>query len=449
MLLNMFMGLNIFKNNFLLNKMPDINGYTILKEIGKGTYGIVYLVKDKLEKKYAMKKINVSKVSLKEKEFILSEILIQKFNKSPYIINLKDTFYENNNIYIVSEYAEKGDLGNFIAKTKKTKTTIKDEYICKWILQIAWALDYLHKNGIIHRDIKSKNIFLTKDLNIKVGDFGIAKILENKNLTKTYVGTPYYMSPEVINNRSYNQKADVWSLGCILYELITLNVPFNGKDMKALENNINRQQININYNNEHKKEFNVLLNKMLYKNYTNRCNIEYITKNYFLITISNRILRNSPKSNFNKNLVILKSNQLHRRTSWNFILEKIKNFHNNVKKENKYSFNSKKMCSKYSYYRENNKNEKKILPKIENKISQNKYLVYNNRYSNREKYKKNLEVNYNIDRVNKKVYSKKEKYQNKLKEKEKIYLPKVQNKKAYVHYISEYKRNYNSPYSFF
>ena len=132
-----------------------------------------------------MKKIDISKASRKEKEFILSEILIQKLNKSPYIINLFDTFCSNNSIYIISEYAERGDLGNFIEKTKKKKTVIKDNYICRWTLQIAWALDYLHKNGIIHRDIKSKNIFLTRSYDIKVGDLGIAKIQENKKLTKT------------------------------------------------------------------------------------------------------------------------------------------------------------------------------------------------------------------------------------------------------------------------
>ena len=86
------------------------------------------------------------------------------------------------------------------------------------------------------------------------------------------------MSPEVITNRFYNQKADIWSLGCILYELITLNVPFNGKDMKNLENNINRQIINTNFKSNYKKEYTELLRKMLHKNYTCRCDIESITR---------------------------------------------------------------------------------------------------------------------------------------------------------------------------
>ena len=125
------------------------------------------------------------------------------------------------------------------------------------------------------------------------------------------------MSPEVITNRFYNQKADIWSLGCILYELITLNVPFNGKDMKNLENNINRQIINTNFKSNYKKEYTELLRKMLHKNYTYRCDIESITNSYFLIKVSNNITINSPKSNFNKHFNRMNVN-IPRRNSWNF-----------------------------------------------------------------------------------------------------------------------------------
>ena len=96
----------------------------------------------------------------------------------------------------------------FINKTSIEGSKIRNKYICKWILQIAIGIKYLHQNSIIHRDIKSQNVFLTKDYDIKIGDLGIAKILKNRKLTKTYIGTPYYMCPEIAERRYYKFLSD-------------------------------------------------------------------------------------------------------------------------------------------------------------------------------------------------------------------------------------------------
>jgi len=93
----------------------------------------------------------------------------------------------------------------------------------------------MHSNNILHRDLKTLNIFLTKDNKIKLGDLGVAKILEDlDNFVTSKVGTPYYLSPEVCEDRPYNSKSDIWSLGCILYELCSLHHPFEAKNQAAL-----------------------------------------------------------------------------------------------------------------------------------------------------------------------------------------------------------------------
>ena len=126
-----------------------LNGYIIEKRIGSGSYGSVYLVRNKQSNEvYAMKKICVSNIKTKEREYLISEILIQKANKCEYIIKLIDVFFENNNIYIVSEYAENGDLDKFIINFKKNRKHISNRTIAKLTLQMASALKYLNHSKV-------------------------------------------------------------------------------------------------------------------------------------------------------------------------------------------------------------------------------------------------------------------------------------------------------------
>ena len=140
-----------------------LDGYIIGKRIGSGSYGSVYLVTCKKTRQvFAMKKICVYNVKQKEKEYIISEILIQKAHKCQYIIKLIDAFYYQGHIYIISEFANNGDLDNLIKKHIKDRKYISDKTIAKWTLQLASALKYLHRNNIIHRDIKT-SYFLVID----------------------------------------------------------------------------------------------------------------------------------------------------------------------------------------------------------------------------------------------------------------------------------------------
>lgn len=301
-----------------------LNGYIIEKRIGSGSYGSVYLVRNKQSNEvYAMKKICVSNIKTKEREYLISEILIQKANKCEYIIKLIDVFFENNNIYIVSEYAENGDLDKFIINFKKKRKNINNRTIAKLTLQLASALKYLHRNNIIHRDIKTSNVFLDKNYNIKLGDLGIAKIMGNRHLANTYIGTPYYMAPELYKGEQYDTKCDIWSLGCILYELITLNKPFEGRNIMDLANKIKYNNIDYRYIYKHKSEYSNMLNQMLQKNPNKRCDISFVYDNKFLGTLTgdNDYLIENCLVKTNKNFGILP--KINMFSNWKYVIKEI------------------------------------------------------------------------------------------------------------------------------
>lgn len=133
------------------------------------------------------------------------------------------------------EFCECGDLASAIKDRKKIEGTFTEEEILNWFIQICIALEYIHGRKILHRDIKSQNIFLTSNGTVKLGDFGISKLLESTNeAAMTVVGTPYYMSPEVCENKPYTFKSDVWALGCVLYELCTLQHAFSASNLLGL-----------------------------------------------------------------------------------------------------------------------------------------------------------------------------------------------------------------------
>lgn len=133
------------------------------------------------------------------------------------------------------DFADGGDLYAKIAQRKKLGKLFPEEQIVTWFLQMALALKHIHTRRILHRDLKTQNIFLTSKNEVKIGDFGIARILQHTyDLVKTAIGTPYYLSPEICQEKPYNQKSDIWSLGCILYEMLTLRHAFDASSMKGL-----------------------------------------------------------------------------------------------------------------------------------------------------------------------------------------------------------------------
>ena len=216
----------------------SVNGYTIKERIGVGSYGRVYKV-FKQNIYYVLKEIPLNLSNATEKiNSVQNEAEILSSLNNKYVVKFYESFKMNQNIYILMEYCDNGDLCTFLSKIKKARKSdnyyLDEDFVWKLFIQMSIGLYYIHSKKIIHRDIKTLNIFLTKDLDAKIGDLGVAKILEHTNHANTFIGTPYYVSPEMCKNKPYNEKSDIWALGCILYELLTFNHPFTANSQPAL-----------------------------------------------------------------------------------------------------------------------------------------------------------------------------------------------------------------------
>ncbi|TFK04972.1 peroxisomal trans-2-enoyl-CoA reductase-like [Platysternon megacephalum] len=214
--------------------MP-LAAYFFLRAVGKGSYGEVSLVRHRQDnRQYVIKKLNLKHASSRERKAAEQEAQLLSQLKHPNIVTYRESWEgEDGLLYIVMGFCEGGDLYHKL-KEQKGKP-LPENQVVEWFVQIAMALQYLHEKHILHRDLKTQNVFLTRTNIIKVGDLGIARVLENQyDMASTLIGTPYYMSPELFSNKPYNYKSDVWALGCCVYEMATLKHAFNAKDMNSL-----------------------------------------------------------------------------------------------------------------------------------------------------------------------------------------------------------------------
>lgn len=177
----------------------------------------------------------MGKLSEKEKENALNEVRILASIGHENIISYKDSFFEDESLSlcIVMEHADGGDLMAKIDSYKKTRTSMPEEECWSYLTQLVGAVQALHELKIVHRDIKCANIFLTKEGQLKLGDLNVSKVAK-MGLLRTQTGTPYYACPEVWQDKPYDSKSDIWSTGCVLYEMCALMPPFRANDLKAL-----------------------------------------------------------------------------------------------------------------------------------------------------------------------------------------------------------------------
>lgn len=174
-------------------------------------------------------------LSEKEKINSLNEVRILASISHPHIISYKEAFVDeaSSSLWIIMEYADDGDLFMKIVKNQEEGVFFAESYIFDVFIQVVKGLKALHDLNIMHRDLKSANVFLYKDGTAKLGDLNVSKIIK-AGLGYTQTGTPYYASPEVWKDQPYDIKSDIWSLGWVLYEMITLKPPFRAEDMHSL-----------------------------------------------------------------------------------------------------------------------------------------------------------------------------------------------------------------------
>lgn len=216
--------------------------FKVSKFLGKGSYGSVSKVlrlTDNLE--YAMKEVKIKSMNQKEREEAVNEIRLLASVHHPNVVQYHEAFVEDDKLCIVTEYCCEGDLQSLIARQKSKNKYFDEEYIWTLFGQMLLGLQAVHNLGILHRDLKSANIFLDTGDVVKIGDLGVAKLVKNTErggLTRTQVGTPYYVAPEIWNAKPYDTKCDIWSLGVLLYELLTLRRPFEAQNMNELRSRV-------------------------------------------------------------------------------------------------------------------------------------------------------------------------------------------------------------------
>ena len=218
-----------------------MNDFKIEKILGRGSFGSVYLVRRKQDQKiYALKTVTFEKLNKRDQENSLNEVRILASINHPNVIGYKEAFWDDtgSSLNIVMEFADDGDLESKIVKMRKEGGMFNESLIWSYSIQMIEGLNALHEKKIMHRDIKSANIFLVKDKHqCKIGDMNVSKVIKEKVL-RTQTGTPYYASPEVWRDEPYSYKSDLWSIGCVIYELCALRPPFKGKDLDELYVNV-------------------------------------------------------------------------------------------------------------------------------------------------------------------------------------------------------------------
>lgn len=238
-----------------------IDDFDVISRLGSGSFGTVYkgtmvvsthlivlqlilmctVLRHQDQGTYVMKTVRIAELSEKEQWEAINEVKLLASMDSLYVVRYYDSFISKDNLAIIMEFCNKGDLQRLIKKAKQRGvTSLLEAVVWNISLQILLGLEYLHSKKVLHRDLKSANVFLSKDasqkyFSVKIGDLGVAKLLDTSTaFAKTIVGTPYYLSPELCSDQPYRDKSDVWAFGVILFECCSFRHPFEAGNQCAL-----------------------------------------------------------------------------------------------------------------------------------------------------------------------------------------------------------------------
>ena len=389
--------------------------YEFITVLGNGAFADVVKVKSKKSGKiYALKKINISQLGKEEIEKELNEIRLLYSLNHPNIIGYKEAFYDETSgkLNIVLEFADDGDLLEKIKYNKEHQLIFHEETIWEIIIQMLLGVSYLHSSKIIHRDLKSANIFLMKNGQLKIGDLNVSKHMKTSQAC-TYVGTPIYLAPELWDNQYYDYKCDIWSLGCIIYELCTLKPPFMGSSFKQLKKAVTSgvyKNIPQNYSNDLKKLISWMIQidpdkrksaqelldsniiELRIKNNPNFVQYKGLKDRFLKASIIKTIVIPKSLKNINRVLPIKELQEKENENMKNLDKNKKNNFNNNIIKK----------IEVFKYNKEPVKKKKKKVKKIKNIKKIQKKISYDReeipKTDRNDYYKDNplREINYKI-----------------------------------------------------
>ncbi|XP_071083291.1 uncharacterized protein [Haliotis cracherodii] len=241
--------------------------------VGKGTLGKVYKVRGFDDEQYALKVSGFIDATTKEEKYLLGEVETLSRFQHPHIVRHIDGWDTRDKqgqlrVYILMEYCPGGDLRSYLNNTLGRPPP--EAEFGTWLAQIASGLDFIHSMGVLHRNVKTPNIMVGHvdgHVTLKIGDFGMSKmLLQPDAMAKSQVGTPYFMSPEILNGRQYNMKTDIWSLGCTAYEMATLTTLFQAQTITTLLSGINKHKAaQVTKQIKYRKFFQMLIGEMLHQ----------------------------------------------------------------------------------------------------------------------------------------------------------------------------------------